>query len=334
MGCLLCGITSNEAAQFEEHRVANIFAPHSVPAEKILEAGYLVSFVCLGIFIFVAGFLVYTLIRYRWRPGDDASEPPQIYGGAPIELAWTVIPVLIVAVLALVTARTIGEIQNAEMPEDALTIRLIGHQWWWEVQYPEYGFITANEIHVPVSSREDRRPTHIILESADVIHSFWVPQLAGKTDLVPNRVNHTWIEPLRTGLYLGNCAEYCGTQHANMLLRVYVHEEEDFQKWVAGQQRPAVDAPQVAAGRQRFMETSCINCHTIAGTPAEGTFGPDLTHLASRDTIGAGVVPLTPQTLHDWIANPQAIKPGAHMPDMKLTPEEVNAITDYLLTLK
>ena len=164
--------------------------------------------------------LVYIVVKFRRPENDDGNEPPQIYGSTNIELAWTVIPILITVVLVLVTSRTIGEIQNAKMPEDALKVRVVGHQWWWEVHYPELGIITANEIHIPVSDRDLAKatPTHFTLQSADVIHSFWLPQLGGKTDVVPNKDNETWFDPFETGVYFGNCAEYCGTQHANMLL--------------------------------------------------------------------------------------------------------------------
>jgi cytochrome c oxidase subunit 2 len=322
------------AADLPEYRIANIFDPVSTPAQAILESAYLVLAVTTGIFVIVGGLLAYAVIRFRRRPGDDSSEPPQIYGGTQIELAWTVLPILITLVLILVTARTIGEIQNKEIPEDALVIRLVGHQWWWEVHYPQYGFVTANEIHVPVSSSKEPRITHILLESADVIHSFWVARLAGKTDLIPNRRNETWIEPFQTGIYFGNCAEYCGTQHANMLIRVVVHEPEDFDRWVKQQQAPPAFEPAVAHGERLFFSTACINCHAVNGTVAEGVFGPDLTKLATRMTLGAGVLPLNEENLRAWIRDPQAIKKGALMPDMKLSDDEVDAIAAYLMTMK
>jgi cytochrome c oxidase subunit II len=167
-----------------------------------------------------------------------------------------------------------------------------------------------------------------------VAHSFWVPQLAGKTDLIPNRVNRMWIEPTQVGTYLGNCAEYCGTQHARMLLRVIVHEPDDFARWVAAQQQPAVAEAQVHAGRDVFFATSCVNCHTISGTTAQGKFGPDLTHLMSRDTLAAGTAPNTPDTLRAWVRDPQTLKEGALMPNMQLSDTELDQIVAYLLTLK
>lgn len=318
--------------------VADIFKPLSAPADTIYDLALLVLLICAGIFITVVSVLIYTIIRFRGKPDGGQSEPPQIYGGTQIEMAWTVLPIIITTVLILVSARTIGEIQNAVMPEEALRIRVVGHQWWWEVHYLDREgnteFITANEIHVPVSSRGERRPTFILLESADVIHSFWVPQLAGKTDLIPNRTNHTWIEPFEPGVYLGNCAEYCGTQHAHMLLRVIAQQPEEYERWAANQKTPPVDDSRVARGRELFYNTSCINCHTVDGTIATGVFGPNLTKLMTRQTLAAGAAMMTPENLHAWVANPQDIKPGCLMPDMKLLEDEVTEIVAYLQTLK
>lgn len=242
----------------EMRPVSDMFQPLSRPAEMIHSSAVLVLAITAGIFVVVTAMLVFVVWKFRRKgPEDDLKEPPQIYGSTHIELAWTVIPILITFVLILVTSRTIGEIQNAKIPENALKVRLIGHQWWWEVRYPELGIITANEIHVPVSRRDGagRRPTGLVLESADVIHSFWVPQLAGKTDLIPNKKNETWIEPFVTGTFFGSCAEYCGTQHANMLLRVIVQEPADFEKWVQSMKKPdAVPESGLAAqGRKDYF---------------------------------------------------------------------------------
>jgi len=167
------------------------------------------------------------------------------------------VPFLIVVVLALTTARVIHEIQDARKPVTALDVQVIGHQWWWEFRYPKLGIVTANELHVPVSQGQDRLPTFLELRSADVVHSFWVPRLAGKTDLIPNKVNSMWIEPERPGLYLGQCAKYCGTQHAKMLLRVYVDTREDFDRWVKQQEKPSESSPPAAVGKLVF-ERNCL----------------------------------------------------------------------------
>jgi cytochrome c oxidase subunit 2 len=314
--------------------VTSIFAPLSTPAHAIYQNASLVLLICAAIFLVVATLLTYTIIRFRRRPGQENLEPPQVYGANQIELAWTVIPILIVLVITLATTRTIFDVQGAIPPPDTVNVTVVGHQWWWEIRYPDLGIVTANELHVPITQSSDRRPTFLKLESADVAHSFWVPQLAGKTDLIPNRVNRMWIEPTQVGTFLGNCAEYCGTQHARMLLRVIVHEPDDFARWVAAQQQPAVAEAQVHAGRDVFFATSCVNCHTISGTTAQGKFGPDLTHLMSRDTLAAGTAPNTPDTLRAWVRDPQTLKEGALMPNMQLSDTELDQIVAYLLTLK
>jgi cytochrome c oxidase subunit 2 len=277
-------------------------------------------------------------VKFRKRAGDDGREPPQIYGSNQLELAWTVIPVLVVVVLFLATARVIHGVQDARRPPGTIEVTVVGHQFWWEYRYPQFGFATANELHVPVSDPKQPTPTFLTLLSADTDHSFWVPRLAGKTDLIPNHPNTMWIDPRETGLYLGQCAQYCGTQHAKMLLRVYVESRADFDHWVETQrQSVAASAPQdasAAEGRRVFETTACINCHAVKGTVANGRFGPDLTHLMSRDTLASGAAPNTPEDLRLWIQNPDAIKPGSLMPAMNLTDQEFDQLTAYLLTLR
>jgi cytochrome c oxidase subunit 2 len=233
--------------------ITNLFAPRSSPADSIHEVALLALAVCGAIFLVVGGLLAYTIVRFRRRPHDDASEPPQVYGSNQIEMAWTALPVLIVLVLIPVTARTIADVQNAPEPTGAVEVTVIGHQWWWEIRYPQLGVVTANELHVPVSDQASSMPTFLKLQSADVAHSFWVPQLAGKTDLIPNRTNRMWIEPRQTGIYLGNCAEYCGTQHAHMLIRVIAQTPDEFARWVSEQQQTPASAPQAQAGRTAFF---------------------------------------------------------------------------------
>jgi cytochrome c oxidase subunit 2 len=312
----------------------SIFAPASTPALEIRDLSVLVLGISAVIFIIVAGLAAYTIVRFRSRPGDERHEPPQVYGSTQIELAWTVVPFLIVVVLFLVTARYIYGIERRAMPEGAIEATVVGNQWWWEIRYPKLGIVTANELHVPVSDPVKPTPTFITLQSADVIHSFWVPQLAGKMDVVPNKTNRVWIDPRTPGTYVGQCAEYCGTQHAWMLLEVIVHPRDEFDRWVATQQAAAVENPAVKAGRELFLKLSCINCHTVRGTPANGLFGPDLTHLMSRRTLGAGVVRNTPEALQAWVDDPAAMKPGVLMPAMKLSNDELNTLTAYLLTLR
>src|SRR5438132_5716831 len=213
----------------------NIFVPLSTPAHAIYQISLLVLLICAAIFVIVGGLLAYSIFRFRRRPEHENLEPPQVYGSNQIELAWTVVPILIVFVLILATARTIYDVQGAIPPAEAINATVVGHQWWWEIRYPKLGIVTANELHVPVSESSNRKPTFLKRESADVAHSFWVPELAGKTDVIPNRENVMWIEPMQPGTYVGNCAEYCGLQHARMLLRVIAHPPGDFEKWVAAQ---------------------------------------------------------------------------------------------------
>ncbi len=312
----------------------SIFSPDSTPAHAIFSLSMFVLTVTGAIFVGVGTLLTIAVIRYRVRPDDDGKEPPQVFGSNQIELSWTLIPVLIVTVLFLATARMIFAVQDAPEPKSALEVTAIGHQFWWEFRYPKLGIVTANELHVPVSDPKSPTPTFLKLSSADVIHSFWIPRLAGKTDLIPNRINTIWIEPHSTGLFKGQCAQFCGTEHAKMLLRVYVETPEQFAAWVKSQQQPAVEDPAVAVGRHEFESQACINCHTVTGTVANGRFGPDLTHLMSRKTIAAGAVDNTEANLERWIESPDAFKPGSLMPPMHLDTEQLREITTYLNTLK
>lgn len=313
----------------------SIFAPASTPAANIFRLSLFVLSITGGIFVVVGGLLAYVIVRFRDRGDkDDDREPAQIYGSTQIELAWTVIPILIVVVLFLTTARMIFAIQDAPKPPDAMDVTVVGHQFWWEFRYPKLGIVSANELHVPLSSDSQPEPTYLKLLSADVDHSFWVPQLAGKTDLIPNHENMTWIDPKHAGLYVGQCAQFCGVEHAKMLLRVYVDTPEQFAAWVKDQQQPGVQDPAVAAGRRVFETQACMNCHTVRGTAATGHFGPDLTHLMSRSTIAAGAALNTKENLREWIKDPDSIKPGSLMPAMQLNDQQLDEITAYLETLK
>ena len=315
----------------------DIFAPVSTPAQSIYELSLFVLAISGCIFVVVAGLLAYSAIRFRKPRIDDGREPPQVYGSLQVELAWTITPILIALVLFLATTRVIFKIQGAARPPDAVEVTVIGHQFWWEYRYPGLNVVTANELHVPVSDPAHPTPTFLKLYSADTDHSWWVPRLAGKTDLIPNHPNSTWIEPQETGLYLGQCAQYCGTQHAKMLLRVYVQSREDFAAWIQEQRQTVqgvIADSKAFEGRKIFEGIACINCHTVAGTPANGRFGPDLTHLMSRETIASGAAPNTPENIRRWIENPDAIKPGSKMPPMGLNDKQLDAVTAYLVSLR
>ena len=314
----------------------NIFAPQATPAHAIFGVSMLVLGITTSIFLVVAGLLLFVLIRFRHRASgaDAAQEPAQIYGSTQIELSWTVIPVLIVVVLFLATARVIFSTEQAAKPGDAVDVTVIGHQFWWEYRYPKLGIVTANELHILVSDPQHPTPAYLTMSSADTDHSFWVPRLAGKMDLIPNKVNVMWMDPQTPGLYLGQCAQYCGAQHAKMLIRVYADTPADFAAWAAHQRMPAVADQAAAAGRAVFEHNACISCHTVAGTAATGRFGPDLTHLASRDTIASGAVPNTPANIRTFVDNPGHFKPGVLMPQMHLNDHDLDLVTAYLSSLK
>jgi len=332
-GILLAAALCN-ASEPRVNSVPSIFEPHSTPADSIRHLSFFVLSITGLIFLVVFSLLTYVIVKFRRKAGDRGSEPAQVYGSTQIELAWTVIPILIVAVLFAATARVIHAIEDAPKPAEALEVTAIGHQFWWEFRYDRLGIVTANELHVPVSETSHPTPTFLKLLSADTDHSFWVPQLAGKTDLIPNHPNETWLDPHETGLFLGQCAQYCGTQHAKMLLRVYVDSPEDFKAWVREQQQAANQDEKQATGRHVFETTACVNCHAVSGTNGSGRFGPDLAHLMSRRTIAAGAAENTPEKLRLWIQDPEAIKPGSLMPAMKLSDAELDALVRYLETLQ
>jgi cytochrome c oxidase subunit 2 len=340
MNRLLFLATSPETAEN-----LSIFDPAAPPAESIRKLSVLVLVITGLIFLVVEGVLFYAILRFR-RGAAPGTEPPQVYGSKPIEIAWTAAPALIVVVLILVTTRTLWEVipdPPAPRPGDnALFVTVVGHQWWWEYRYDHYngrelGFITANELHVPASEpgeKDVKRPVYLRLESADVCHSFWVPRLAGKIDLIPGRTNSLWFQTDRTGLYLGQCAEYCGTQHAGMLLRVLVEPPGDFERWLEQQKKPAVDDPAARPGKAVFLSLSCVNCHLVRDTSAKGTYGPDLTHLMSRQTLASGMVKNDEANLRQWIRDPQRIKPGCLMPAFQLSDQELELVVQYLRTLE
>jgi cytochrome c oxidase subunit 2 len=325
---------AGSAAAGPARSVTNIFAPESTPAKSIVDLSMFVLAITAVIFIVVSTLLAYSIVKFRATAANANREPAQVYGSTQIELAWTIIPVLIVVVLFTATARVIHAIQDAPKPSTAIEVTVVGHQFWWEYRYPALGIVTANELHVPVSDPARPRPTFLTLMSADTDHSFWIPALGGKTDLIPNRINKMWFDPQRTGLFLGQCAQYCGTQHGKMLQRVSVDSPEDFAAWVTAQRQPAPEDPQALAGRRVFETTACINCHAVRGTVANGRFGPDLTHLMSRATIASGAAENTSDNLRLWLRNPDAIKPGSLMPAMQVGDADLDALVRYMQSLR
>jgi cytochrome c oxidase subunit II len=292
--------------------------------------------VCAVMYLLVVGFLGLALLRRR-RQGNVAETGDQNADSAGMKTAligWAVIVTSGLAVLTVASFIADRSMANARTPK-ALVIEISARQWWWDVTYrsgdAQQFLRTANELHLPVGI-----PAHVVLRSSDVIHSFWIPNLAGKQDVIPGRQIDAIIVPKNKGTYRGQCAEFCGTQHANMALDVMVESKEDFARWWAAQLRPAAAPtnPQAMAGYRYVTTRECSMCHNISGTPASGRVGPDLTHIASRKSLGAGALPMNRGNLYAWVADPQSQKPGNHMPTVGLEPQELHGVIAYLETLK
>lgn len=283
------------------------------------------------VFVLVELGLLVAIFKFRGRPDDP--EPEQVHGNTKLEILWTAIPAVILAFIAVPTIRAI--FQLAETPAgEVLTVEAIGHQWWWEFRYPELGIVTAGEMHVPVGRTIDMK-----LSSVDVLHSFWIPQFAGKRDVFPGRTTFLWFRADVAGNYTGQCAEFCGLQHGRMGFRVIAQEPAEFEAWTAAQLAPApaiadsID-PLVARGKQVFMAAGCIGCHAMKGQPTEGLtamIGPDLSHVGSRTSLAGNMLENTEANLARWISAPQEIKHGSLMKlPRELTAEEVQALVAYL----
>lgn len=263
----------------------------------------------------------------RRRRADDRRDERRARSW--IVAGGVVLPALSVGVVLVATIDAMASLDD-EADADALVVEVIGHQWWWEVRYPDSGVVTANEVNIPAGV-----PVRLDLRSADVVHSFWVPELAGKLDLLPERVNRLVIDADRPGRYLGRCAEFCGVQHANMAVVVVAHDESGFRRWLDEQSAPAAEPQgEAAEGLRTFLDQGCATCHTIAGTPADGDEGPDLTHVASRELIAGGLLEPVVPDLTEWIEDPHAVKPGTKMPTTDLTPDQVDRLVTYLETLR
>ena len=301
---------------------------HSDYAHEILHVYAIITWVTLGIALIVGLGLAWVLTRFRAQPGS-ATMPVQTRGHTWLEMAWTIGPALVLLGIAVPTIQVIFRTQAAP-PRDALEVTVRGYQWWWEFQYPSLQVVTANELHVPAG-----RPVALTLEGPDVIHSFWVPQLGGKRDVVPGRQNRLTFTADTPGDYRGQCAEFCGVSHANMGLRIIVETQEAFTRWVAAQkaQPPEPAAGPAADGKTIYASSACVGCHTIRGVSA-GTLGPDLTTFGSRHTMAAGILPTTVDNVAAWLKDPAAIKPDAKMPALGLTDEQARAVATYLIGLK
>lgn len=302
--------------------------PQGPAAARVTDLWWLLFWMATGVFIVVLGFLLLALFRQRRSHPDEGVVTRR---GARIVLWGGVIgPGLI---LLIVFGGTIWTLRALATPpiDDAYTVHVVGRQWWWEVQYPTQQFTTANEIRIPVGE-----PVRFVLSSPNVIHSFWVPELQGKMDLVPGRTNSMWLQADRPGVYRGECAEFCGVQHAKMNFLVIAMSQDEFAAWVRQQQAPAATPtdPLAQQGQQVFFDAKCMDCHAIKGTDATGQLGPDLTHLASRQTIGSALLENNLGNLGGWVSNPQHAKPGSLMPPANLTGTELQALLAYLVTLE
>jgi cytochrome c oxidase subunit II len=286
------------------------------------------------IFAIVVFMLVYSIVNYSGKDGDP--EPRQVFGNRTVEIAWTVIPTLILLVAFGATVKAIHDI-NTGSTGKVLQVRAIGHQWWWEFQYPGLRIETANEVHVPTGVQ-----IHFHVESYDVIHSFWVPQLFRQIDANPGQDNAVYTKLDKTGVFGGACYEYCGVAHAWMKFDVVAQTPAQFNAWAKHEEQPetpttspGITAADIAAGKKIFANETCVECHAIQGTRAGGVVGPNLTHFASRWTIGAGAAPVDKPDLMAWIENPQTYKQGVSMPPYpQFSRKQISKLADYLLSLK
>jgi cytochrome c oxidase subunit II len=309
-------------------RPASGLSPQGTGAAQIANLWWIILALGVAVFVGVMALLLYAL--FRRRRGQAESESSSRRTWLMIVGGGIVLPVIVLLALFWLTLQTM--VALSAPPSDAeFTIEVVGHQFWWEVKYPDQDFITANEIHIPVNKVVELR-----LTSIDVIHSFWVPSLQGKMDLIPGRTNTSWINAQETGTYRGICAEFCGLQHAHMQFLVIAQTQEEFDAWVENQRRPAREpfTELQKRGQGVFLSMTCISCHTIRGTPANGKAGPDLTHLASRRTLAAVMLENDFEHLAGWVASPQSIKPGVGMPEFDFEPGEFEPLIRYLNSLK
>jgi cytochrome c oxidase subunit 2 len=302
------------------------FDPASPQAAAIRDLFSTTLLVCAVIFVVVTFLVAYCVIRFRATKGSKA-EPAQIEGNTRLEMAWTAAPILIIAYLLV---QTMHAMELSDPPSDrAPDVTVIGHQWWWEARYPS-GAITANEIHLPTG-----KPLVVRVESSDVIHDFWVPELGRKIDATPGHPVQIWMQADRAGEFTITCAEYCGVQHAWMRGLVVAESPEAFAQWERHQREPSSRPTESAAvrGAATFAAMTCVRCHAVAPT-SDARVAPDLTHIASRKLLAGGVLPDTPGDLRHWLQEPQVIKEGSHMPDAQLTDAQVDDLVAYFETLR
>lgn len=316
--------------------VPAMLKPAGVTASRISDLTVTIMIIAATVFVVVEALLIITAIRFRSRP--SAAIPKQIAGNVPLEIAWTSFPAVVLAVVFALTLGTLFSISNTpaqstnnSQPTKVLNVVIIGHQWWWEFQYPGLGITTANEMHIPVDATVNMQ-----LESADVIHSFWIPEMGNKVDAIPGLQNHLWYRATTPGRFEGQCSEFCGVEHALMRMTVVAETPDEFLAWMAEQKKPAPSnlTGKAALGQQAFLDSPCAACHTIDGTKAQGKVGPNLTHFGSRARFAGDSFDNTHENVTNWIMNPQALKPGNHMPNLGMTPTVSSQIATFLESLK
>ncbi len=313
----------------------SMLKPASVSSARISDLTWSILAIAAFVFVVVEALLIFAAFRYRRRAGQGL--PKQITGNTPLEIGWTSFPAIVLAIVFALTLGTLLSISNSpavstnnNQPTQVLNIRVIGHQWWWEYQYPDLKITTANEMHIPVGAT-----VNLDIESADVIHSFWVPELGHKVDAIPGLTNNIWYRATKPGRYEGQCSEFCGSEHALMHIVVIADPPDQFLAWAADQQKPVPALTGAAAqGEQAFLASPCVGCHTIDGTAAQGKIGPNLTHFGSRTTFAGAAFENNADNVTSWIMDPQAMKPGNIMPNLGMTPTASQMITQFLETLK
>jgi cytochrome c oxidase subunit 2 len=316
-------------AACSENAPQDTMEPAGPVSRKILHLSEPVFLIAGIVFVLVQGLVIFAVIKFRDRPDRPRPEPEQIHGNTKLEVGWTLIPALILFSIAIPTIKTIFDLSHK--PENALQVTVIGHQFWWEYQYTDLGITTANELSIPAGV-----PVELTLKSVDVIHSYWIPPLAGKTDVIPGRENHMSFQADRPGTYLGQCTEFCGLSHANMRARAIAYSQSDFDTWVAREKtavKAPVDGSDAAKGLALFNGKGCAGCHTVEGV-SQGKVGPNLTHLQSRSTFAGSMFALNEDNLRTWLEDPPGVKPGSVMPDLGLTGEEITQLIAYLETLQ
>lgn len=309
----------------------SLLDPQGPIAKTESDLFWVILVISTAVFVIVMSALIYSIIRFRSRPG--APEPRQLHGNTKIEIAWTIAPSVVLVGVLIATITTMFSIQQPQA-SNTITVNAIGHQWWWEFQYPDQHIVTADEMWIPTGT-----VVHINLVSDNVIHSFWVPQLGGKTDVIPGHDNSMWLKADNAGWYRGECAEFCGTQHAHMDFLVHAVASSDYQAWVTQQQQVAAQSTDALAqaGAKYFAASACIGCHAINGVTSSDPsklIGPDLTHFGSRQYIAGGVSLNNPTNLAAWLHDPQAVKDGSDMPNLHLTTDQINELVAYLESLK